>query len=244
MSRSFGQRLAGFFVVPPVKAFLANRTQEYQRLKNHQGHGIIVVANHITEIDPLVIGVAIHQANFDVHFLAKDSLFQIPVLGKIIGALKQIPVERKTAGAGKSLQAAQEALDQGGAIMIYPEGTLTRDPELWPMRGHTGAARLALKTKAPVVPLAHDGAQNLLGQYAKKFNVFPRKQSTVRIGPDVDLSDLYDQPLTRGLLEEATERMMAAITAELEIIRGQQAPEGRWNNRTGRYETPDGEAIP
>jgi 1-acyl-sn-glycerol-3-phosphate acyltransferase len=53
------------------------------------------------------------------------------------------------------LDALVQALREGGAVIIYPEGTTTKQPELWPMRGKTGAARLALLTGAPIVPIAH-----------------------------------------------------------------------------------------
>ncbi|MFC0582667.1 lysophospholipid acyltransferase family protein [Micrococcoides hystricis] len=241
MSRSVSQRLAGLAIAPAFGSLIGHEYQEYDRLKAHRGKGIIVVANHVTKIDPFLVALAVHRADFEVHFLAKDSLFKLPVAGKALSALKQIPVERRSTGAGKSLEAAQEALDAGGAIIIYPEGTLTRDPDLWPMKGHTGAARLALKTNAPVVPIAQFGAHELLHPYGKKLHVFPRKKAIVRVGQDVDLSEFQGQALTKSLLENATEKMMAAITAELAIIRGEQPPAGRWDRRTDRYEFQNGE---
>lgn len=241
MSRSVGQRLAGLAIRPTFGTLIGSEYQAFDRLLAHRGEGIIVVANHVTKIDPLAVALAVHKAGFEVHFLAKDSLFRVPVIGKALSGLNQIPVERRTTGAGKSLEAAQVALDAGGAIIIYPEGTLTRDPDLWPMKGHTGAARLALKTKAPVVPIAQFGAQELLVPYGKKLNLFPRKKAVVRIGNTVDLSDFHDQPLTRAILDSATERMMQAITAELALIRGEHPPTGRWNPKTSQYENLDGD---
>ena len=131
------------------------------------------------------------------HFLAKAGLFKVPVLGCLLRATKQIPVERSTAGANRSLQLAQEIVAEGGAIIIYPEGTLTRDPDLWPMKGHTGAARLALEGGIPVVPIAHWGAHEVFPRYAKRFHLFPRKTSRVLVGEPVDLSAFGADPWTR-----------------------------------------------
>src|SRR5690606_15804387 len=117
-------------------------------------------------------------------------------------------------------------------VAIYPEGTLTRDPDLWPMTGKTGAARVALETQCPVIPVAQWGAQEILARYAKKPKIFPRKVMHVRAGPPVDLADLYGLPLTALVLKDATERIMAAITRELEVLRGEKAPTERFDART------------
>jgi 1-acyl-sn-glycerol-3-phosphate acyltransferase len=119
--------------------------KEWKGTEKLPAGGFIAAPNHCTEIDPLIIGHLLYNHKVLPHFLAKSGLFKVPVLGWILRATKQIPVERSTAGANRSLQLAQEIVAEGGAIIIYPEGTLTRDPDLWPMKGHTGAARLALK---------------------------------------------------------------------------------------------------
>jgi 1-acyl-sn-glycerol-3-phosphate acyltransferase len=205
-----------------------------------QGKGIIVCPNHNTEIDPLVVGHFVYNQGFFPHFLAKASLFKIPVVGAILSAAKQIPVERSSAGANRSLSVAREVMDQGGAVIIYPEGTLTRDPDLWPMRGRTGAARLALQTGAPVVPIAHWGANELFPRYAKKLHIFPRKTARVVAGPPVDLSEFIGQPLTKTVLEGATNKILDGVTELLAGLRGEQPPAERWDpairgqNATGR----------
>ncbi|HEX7806866.1 MAG TPA: lysophospholipid acyltransferase family protein, partial [Cellulomonas sp.] len=122
-----------------------------------------------------------------------------------------------------------------------PEGTLTRDPDLWPMVGKTGVARLALMTRAPVIPVAQWGPQDILGRYSKVLKPFPRKKVSVVAGPPVVLDDLYDRPLDTATLREATERVMAAITVILEDLRGEPAPEVRFDVRraTASGERPD-----
>jgi 1-acyl-sn-glycerol-3-phosphate acyltransferase len=138
-------------------------------------------------------------------------------------------VERSTAGANRSLQVAQEIVAEGGAIIIYPEGTLTRDPDLWPMKGHTGAARLALEGDIPVVPIAHWGAHEVFPRYGKSFHLFPRKRSRVVVGDPVDLSAFRGRPLDKATLTEATEVIMDAITGLLAGLRGAQPPAERWD---------------
>ena len=204
-------------------------SKKWEGLENLPPGGFIAAPNHCTEIDPIVIGHMVYNQKRPPHFLAKTGLFKVPVLGSLLHATRQIPVERSTAGANRSLQVAKEVVDAGGAIIIYPEGTLTRDPDLWPMKGHTGAARLALQTGAPVVPMAHWGAQEVFPRYAKRFHVFPRKTVRVLVGKPVDLSAFSDRPMDRATLTAATDVIMDAITELLEKLRGEDAPAERWD---------------
>lgn len=196
--------------------------------------GFIAVANHLTEVDPLTFAHYLWDNGHVPRVLAKSSLFRIPVVGRILLATGQIPVHRETAAAGDSLRSAVEAIAEGECVAVFPEGTLTRDPDLWPMVGRTGVARLALTTRAPVVPVAQWGMQDLLGRYAKVLKPVPRKKVTVVAGPPVDLSDLYDRPQDTATLREATERVMTAITELLEQVRGEQAPAERFDMRRKR----------
>ena len=191
--------------------------------------GFIVVPNHCTEIDPIVVGHLLYNQNVMPHFLAKDSLFTTPVLGAALRGAQQIPVERSGAGAGKSLVAAQKVLDAGNAVVIYPEGTLTRDPNLWPMKGRTGAARLALGTGAKVIPIVHWGAQEVFPRYAKGFKIFPRNKVKVVVGLPIDLSAFAGRDSDKATLDAMTDVIMAAITAMLEELRGEKAPAQRWD---------------
>lgn len=214
-------------IVRPVMNLLMNK--KWQGLDKLPVGGFIAAPNHCTEIDPLVVGHMLYNQKRMPHFLAKAGLFKVPVLGSVLRAAKQIPVERSSAGANRSLQLAREIVSEGGAIIIYPEGTLTRDPGLWPMKGHTGAARMALESGIPVVPMAHWGAHEVLPRYAKRFHIFPRKTSRLVVGDPVDLSAFADRPLDRGTLTEATTVIMDAITGLLAGLRGEEPPAHRWD---------------
>jgi 1-acyl-sn-glycerol-3-phosphate acyltransferase len=202
----------------------------------------VIAPNHYSEIDPLVVGSMIWRRGRAPHFLAKESLFSVPVVGWFLTRSRQVPVSRSHGGRGAPIAQAQHIVDDGSVVVVYPEGTLTRDPDLWPMRGKTGAARLALDYGIPVIPVAHWGTQRLMARYSKKISVFPRKTITFSIGAPVDLSEFREAPRTATVLAAATEKIMQAITHELEALRGEKAPEERWDpaahaqSETGRFE--------
>ncbi|MHA7197312.1 lysophospholipid acyltransferase family protein [Arthrobacter alkaliphilus] len=241
-SRAMFAVLAGI-ARPIMNILMAKKWEGTEKLP---AGGFIAAPNHCTEIDPIVVGHMLYNMKRPPHFLAKAGLFKAPVLGTLLRATRQIPVERSTTGANRSLQAAQEVVDAGGAIIIYPEGTLTRDPDLWPMKGHTGAARLAIQTGAPVVPIAHWGAHEVFPRYAKRFHVFPRKTSRILVGDPVDLSAFQGRPLDRATLIEATDIIMDAITDLLASLRGEEPPKERWDPaahnqaKHGRFQATEG----
>lgn len=193
--------------------------------------GCVVVSNHSSYADPLLVAHFLNDHGLTPSFLGKVEVFRIPVIGKLLLAARQIPVYRETGQAADAFRAAVAAVREGRCVVIYPEATLTRDPHLWPMRGKTGAARIALQTRCPVIPLAQWGAQDIMGPYETKPKLLPVKEIAITAGPAIDLGDLYDQPLTRPVLTEATDRIMAAITAQLEVIRGERAPATRFDPR-------------
>ncbi|WP_426978446.1 lysophospholipid acyltransferase family protein [Pseudarthrobacter sp. O4] len=214
-------------IVRPAMNLLMRK--KWEGLEKLPAGGFIAAPNHCTEIDPLVVGHMLYNQKRMPHFLAKAGLFKVPVVGAVLRATKQVPVERLSSGANRALQIAKEVVDEGGAIVIYPEGTLTRDPGLWPMRGHTGAARMALESGIPVVPIAHWGAHEVFPRYAKRFHVFPRKTSRLIVGEPVDLSAFAGRPLDKATLTEVTIVIMDAITELLVILRGEKPPTVRWD---------------
>jgi 1-acyl-sn-glycerol-3-phosphate acyltransferase len=221
-----GVRLGMFalgLTVRPAMNILMNK--RWEGLQHLPSGGFIMCPNHLTEIDPFLIGHLLYSNGIIPHFLAKESLFRIPAFGRWIKWAGQIPVDRRGGvSALGSLDAARNVLARGGAIIVYPEGTLTRDPDLWPMRGRTGAARLAFDTQAPVIPVAHWGAHELLPQYARRLYIFPRKTARVVVGAPVELSDLMAQGTARAVLETATLRIQRATTDLLAPLRGLSPP--------------------
>ena len=125
------------------------------------GGGFIITPNHMSQFDPLLVAHFVYASGRWPRVLAKASIWKVPFVGFMLRKTLQIPVERGSVEAVKSLDTLIAALQQGGVVVIYPEGTTTREPDLWPMRGKTGAARLALVTGAPVVPMATWGAHRV-----------------------------------------------------------------------------------
>jgi 1-acyl-sn-glycerol-3-phosphate acyltransferase len=186
--------------------------------------GVLLVANHISHLDPVFTGLAVHRARRVPRFLAKHSLWRTPVLGWALRGSGQIPVYRDSAEAQQSLRAGTEALQNGKVVVIYPEGTITRDPQGWPMHSRTGVARLALSADVPVVPAVHWGTREVLDMYRRRFRPLPRKPITIRCGPPVDLSAYRGRPMEAALLREVTDLVMASVRALLADVRGEQAP--------------------
>lgn len=193
--------------------------------------GIIIASNHISNFDPMALGHYLHDNGRPPRFLAKSGIFKFPLVGNAIRAAGQIPVQRGTSAAGDSLVEAQAALEAGHAVTIYTEGTLTHDPEYWPMTGTTGTARLALHTKRPVVPVGQWGPQLVIPYSGRAFKLFPRKKMMMLTGDPVDLTDLYDKPVDTALLNEATKRIMWAITNLVAELRNEPAPSELWDRR-------------
>ncbi|KWW99633.1 1-acyl-sn-glycerol-3-phosphate acyltransferase [Carbonactinospora thermoautotrophica] len=200
--------------------------------------GFIVAANHISYFDPIALGHFLYDNGRLPRYLAKSGLFTIPVLGSILRSMGQIPTYRGTKDAARSLRDAVAAVRRGECVIILPDGTITRDPDLWPMVGKTGVARVALTTGAPVIPIAQWGPQEVLSPYSKKLELLPRKTMRIKAGPPVDLSEFAGQELTGPVLRAATDKIVAAIVEQLEELRGEKAPPERYDMRkTGVPET-------
>jgi 1-acyl-sn-glycerol-3-phosphate acyltransferase len=196
--------------------------------------GVILAANHISHLDPIALcDHVLYDLERAPRFLAKSSLFTgSGLVARVMRGADQIPVHRHTADASRALDAAVASLARGETVVLYPEGTVTRDAGKWPMIGRTGVARLALLSGAPVLPLAQWGAQEILDSHRTKgFHPFPRRTVLFRYGPPVDLSPYPGQPLSAEVLRSATDRVMDAITRELEVLRGEPAPPQRREHR-------------
>ncbi|MFI6906342.1 lysophospholipid acyltransferase family protein [Nonomuraea sp. NPDC050394] len=211
-------------IVKPLSWLLVKKDWRHGERIPRTG-GMIIATNHLSWADPVLLAHFLYNNGRWPVILAKAGLFKVPGLGAAVRGLLAIPVQRGSSDAAKSLSYSSERLRDGAVVLFYPEGTVTRDPGLWPMTGKTGAARLALESGAKVVPVAHWGAQELLPYGEKRPRLFPRKTFRVSVGPPVDLSKYAGRPAHADVLREATADIMAAITVQLAELRGEKAPE-------------------
>jgi 1-acyl-sn-glycerol-3-phosphate acyltransferase len=229
-------RFAVSVLKPPLTVFTRRDWQGSQWLRQEYppSDGLVVATNHLSWFDPLPMAHLLWDNGRPPRFLGKESVFKVPLVGQLLLNCGQIPVYRDTDGAADSVRAAVAAVEAGEAVVVYPEGTITRDPELWPMSAKTGAARIALLGNVPVVPVAQWGPQRVMRPYVKEFNVLPPKTMHMRVGPPVDLDDLRGREITAALLAQATDRIMDAVTEQLEHIRGESSPPERLDFRSWR----------
>lgn len=211
-------RVIVFFLRPVLQLVTKRDWQGQDKLPSG---GYVLAPNHNSHLDPFLISHFMVDQGIPPKFLAKNSLMNVAVLGRILRNAEQIPVYRNSATAADSLVAAIASVEAGNVVSIYPEGTLTRDPAGWPMSGRTGAVRVALATGKPLVPMMQTGAQEILWPYTKHLRLFPRKTIHVRIGDPIDLSDFEGQQVTEQLLRDATDRLMDTLTEMMAAVRGE-----------------------
>lgn len=218
----FWRRFAVMLVIPVMRVWTKRTWTGAENIP--RTGGVIIVPNHVSHFDPLVVAHYIYGAGRWPRFLGKASLWRVPVLGFLLRKTRQIPVERGSVEAVKSLDALIEALHGGGAVVIYPEGTTTREPELWPMRGKTGAARLALVTGAPVIPVANWGAETVFDPRTNRLKMHLRTPVTVAAGRPIDLSRWAGANPSRAVLEQMTEAIMLDIRDLIATVRAATPP--------------------
>lgn len=203
----------------PVFMLLTTRDwRGFDKLPKDDGY--VIAANHVSHLDPFLFAHALVDNGIVPRFLGKDTLWRYPILGWIVRNAEQIPVYRGTAGAAESLRAAIETVNDGRPVVIYPEGTITRDPGMWPMTGRTGAVRVALMTGKPLFPVMQWGANEILAPYAKIPAIIGRKTIHVWVGDQLDLSAYAGRNLTEDALHAATDKLMDAITDLQVELRG------------------------
>ena len=189
----------------------------------------IVVCNHLSYVDPLTFTHFLYNNGRAPRYLGKESVFRVPIIGTVIKGAGQIPVSRESKDAVKGLEHAIAVLKAGHLLGVYPEGTLTRDENLWPMKAKTGVARLALITGTPVYPCASWGPEKVLPPYSKKVKLFPRTKVSVLMGEPVDLSRWQGKADDPVAIEEAADHIMDRITSLLETLRNEKAPTERFD---------------
>ena len=187
--------------------------------------GVILAVNHISHIDTILMARLVWQTGRIPRFLIKSGVFGKPIVGRVMSGAGQIPVYRGTTDAQKSLQVSADALRRGECVVIYAEGTITRDPDWWPMQGKTGIARLALTVpEAPVIPIGQWGAQFTLDSARRRFRPFPRQTALASVGAPVDLARFYAAEPSALVLREMTTAIMSAVRDEVAELRGEPAP--------------------
>lgn len=219
----FWIRLCVIVLVPLDTLLFKIRWKGLERIPA-QG-GVILAVNHLSYIDTILMARLVWEAGRIPRFLIKSGVFAQPVLGQIMSGAGQIPVHRGTSDAQRSLRDAQTALERGECIVIYAEGTITHDPDWWPMQGKTGVGRLALLVPdAPVIPIGQWGPQFTFDSRRRRVRPFPRKTASASVGAPVDLARFRGAEPSAGTLREITDLIMTAVRAEVGQLRGQTPP--------------------
>ena len=206
----------------PIKSIMKRDWHGHEHIP--RSGGVIVAANHLSYADWAAMALFIHEAGRYPAFLIKSSAFNVKGIGPFLHAAGQFPVNRGAADAALVLNDAERGLAMGECLIFYPEGTASRDPELWPMVPKTGVARLALATGVPVIPVAQWGTQDILPYGTKKVSVIPRHLVKMLAGPPVDLSGFEGEPMSREVLRAAATTIMADITGLLARLRDHAPP--------------------
>jgi 1-acyl-sn-glycerol-3-phosphate acyltransferase len=225
-----GYRAAARLLKPPIRLLMRRRREGWENLPP-PGTGYIAASNHISNLDWLPVAEFFYDAGSPARVLVKDSLWKVPPVRWVLNATGQIPVYRGTARAGEALRDAEAALAEGTCVAMFPEGTITKDPTLWPMSARPGIGRLALASGAPVIPVGHWGVQALLPPGSRRPHPWPRPVEHIRAGKPVDLGDLIGRT-DPGAAREATDRVMKAVTAIVGELRGALPPDQPYNPYT------------
>jgi len=170
---------------------------------------VIFAANHVSFLDPPLIGCLVPRT---VSFLARHSLFEVPLFGPLIRYLHAVPVDRESGAAG--LRAILNRLHEGAGIILFPEGTRSPDGNLLPAK--PGVGMTVLKSTAPVVPVRICGSFEAFG----RTHWFPRPcKVVVCFGTADGFEDeraeaaTCDKPRLKALYQEVSDRLMARVGA-------------------------------
>jgi 1-acyl-sn-glycerol-3-phosphate acyltransferase len=122
---------------------------------------LLVAPNHVSILDPVVIACAVLRRGRIPRFVTTAEVFDTRVVGPVLRYFDHIPLDRRTRGDADRLRPIEEALRAGECVVLYPEGRLTTDPDLRPVRGQPGIALVAARTGAPIVPVGHWGSHRV-----------------------------------------------------------------------------------
>jgi 1-acyl-sn-glycerol-3-phosphate acyltransferase len=211
-------------IYPIIGLVFRIRWRNLDRIPPPEAGGVIIAMNHISQIDTLLMARLVWQSGRVPRFMIKSGVFDWPLVGRMMAGAGQISVSRGTAEAGQSLEHAADALRQGEAVVIYPEGTTTKDPQNWPMQGKTGIARLVLLTpETPVVPIGQWGAQQRRGPSLRRLG--RRRTAVAAVGPALDFSRYQGVAAGQRIQRQITDEIMTAIRDEVAALRGETAPD-------------------
>ena len=221
-------RLAVVVIHPVASLLFRLRYRHGERLP--RTGPVLLVVNHVSVLDPLACARLVYDHGRIPHFLAKEAVFR-GLAGAILRNAGQIPVARGSSEARGALATAAADLEAGNVVVIYPEGSVTRDEGWWPMQARTGVARLALTTDAVVLPVAQWGPQRVHDYHTGKLHLRLRTPTEYALGEPVDLAALRAEvragrPLTPDLLREVTDTIMGRVRDLLADVRGEPAPPG------------------
>ena len=177
---------------------------------------VIVISNHTSYADGVLLALACRRMGRSLRLLATSGVFRAPVIGRLARRLGFIPVLRGGPAAVHALDVAVEALAAGEAVGLYPEGRITRDPTMWPERAKTGAVRLALRSGAPIVPVAMVGSHDVVGRRRIALrllsNVVRRPRVRVEVGEPINVGALVDNASPRpGEIRAVADEVMRRL---------------------------------
>jgi 1-acyl-sn-glycerol-3-phosphate acyltransferase len=206
-------------------AGVRGRTSVVRRLPDGP---VIVISNHTSYADGVLLALVCRRLGRSARMMAAAGVFRVPLLGGALRRLGFIPVVRGTDQAADALGPAADALAAGEVVALFPEGRLTRDPNHWPERAKTGSVRLALRTGAPIVPVALDGAHRVVGRSGMVRsllkNVILRPRVATAVGEPIDVRALLHGPETPEEVRRLTDVVMARLIDLVEELRGELAP--------------------
>lgn len=208
----------------PVTSLLFKlRWRNLERVPAPEQGGVIIAINHLSHADTILMARLVWTSGRVPRFLIKAGVFKWPIIGRMMHGAGQIPVHRGTSDAAQSLHDAVDALARGEAVVIYPEGTTTKDPDSWPMQAKTGVARLVLLSPdTPIVPVGQWGPHKMGGFSIKRLG--RRRTSFASVGEPLDMSRFRGKEPGAALLREITDEIMAAVREEVASLRGEPAP--------------------
>jgi 1-acyl-sn-glycerol-3-phosphate acyltransferase len=122
---------------------------------------VILASNHASYLDPPLVGAGVRR---QISYLARDNIFHVPILAAILRSWEVVPVDRD-GGTGRGLKQILSRLEEGGAIILFPEGTRSRHGELNPAR--SGIGLTVIKSRAPVVPARVFGTHEAFGPHKR-----------------------------------------------------------------------------